>query len=66
MPRTRKAFTDELKLGPVKLVKRPGARVTHIARTWASSKACCVDAAAGAPRCHGNAGGQAVAQRIGI
>lgn len=32
MPRTRRAFTDEFKREAVKLVKQPGARVTHIAR----------------------------------
>ncbi|RZI65950.1 MAG: hypothetical protein EOP13_31235 [Pseudomonas sp.] len=32
MPRTRRAFTDEFKREAVKLVKQPGAKVTHIAR----------------------------------
>ena len=32
MPRTRRAFTDEFKREAVKLVKQPGAMVTHIAR----------------------------------
>ena len=32
MPRTRRTFTDEFKREAVKLVKHPGAKVTHIAR----------------------------------
>jgi transposase len=32
MPRTRRTFTDEFKREAVKLVKQPGAKVTHIAR----------------------------------
>ena len=32
MPRTRRTFTDEFKRESVKLVKQPGAKVTHIAR----------------------------------
>ena len=32
MPRTRRTFTDEFKREAVKLVKQPGAMVTHIAR----------------------------------
>lgn len=32
MPRTRRTFTDEFKREVVKLVKEPGAIVTHIAR----------------------------------
>jgi transposase len=32
MPKTRRAFTDEFKREAVKLVKQPGAKVTHIAR----------------------------------
>ena len=32
MPRTRRTFTDEFKRDAVKLVKQPGAMVTHIAR----------------------------------
>ena len=32
MPRTRRTFTDEFKREAVKLVKQPGAEVTHIAR----------------------------------
>lgn len=32
MPRTRRTFTDEFKREAVKLVKQPGAMVTHIAK----------------------------------
>ena len=32
MPRTRRAFTDEFEREAVRLVKQPGAKVTHIAR----------------------------------
>ena len=32
MTRTRRSFTDEFKREAVKLVKQPGAMVTHIAR----------------------------------
>lgn len=32
MPRTRRTFTDEFKREVIKLVKQPGAKVTHIAR----------------------------------
>lgn len=32
MPRARRTFTDEFKREAVKLVKHPGAKVTHIAR----------------------------------
>ncbi len=32
MPRTRRTFTEEFKREAVKLVKQPGAKVTHIAR----------------------------------
>ena len=32
MARTRRSFTDEFKREAVKLVKQPGAMVTHIAR----------------------------------
>ena len=32
MPRMKRAFTDEFKREAVKLVKQPGAKVTHIAR----------------------------------
>lgn len=32
MPRTRRTFTDEFKREAVKLVKQPGAMVTHIER----------------------------------
>ena len=32
MPKTSRAFTDEFKREAVKLVKQPGAMVTHIAR----------------------------------
>lgn len=32
MPRTKRAFTDEFKREAVKLVKQPGAGVTHITR----------------------------------
>ena len=32
MTRTRRSFTDEFKREAVKLVKQPGAKVTHIAR----------------------------------
>lgn len=32
MPRTRRAFTAEFKREAVRLVKQPGAKVTHIAR----------------------------------
>lgn len=35
MPRTRRAFTDEFKREAVRLVKHPGAQVTHIARDLA-------------------------------
>ena len=32
MTKTRRSFTDEFKREAVKLVKQPGAKVTHIAR----------------------------------
>jgi transposase len=32
MPKTRRSFPDEFKHEAVKLVKQPGAKVTHIAR----------------------------------
>jgi len=34
MTRTRRSFTDEFKREAVKLVKQPGAMVTHIARDF--------------------------------
>lgn len=67
MRRTRRTFTDEFKREAVKLVKQPGAKVTHIARDlgieqsvlrrWVSQEHGGV---------LGHAAQQAIAQRVGI
>jgi len=41
MPRMRRTFTDEFKREAVKLVKQPGAKVTTLQGTLASSRARC-------------------------
>jgi transposase len=39
MTKTRRSFTDEFKREAEKLVKQPGAKVTHIARALGLNKA---------------------------